>query len=301
MGFFDFSGGGNMGFASVKNIRSFTNEELFEKLSAVKVSFGVPVEGDISGTYSIMYKNVTDCYDVFVRVHKEKIIMGKLGTDGVSSVNTALRTEAELIGGAKDEGSSVADRAVDELLGVIKKLENGETVTITDEAMPAATSTGEPIVFFMVEKALAIKPKFDVFDSNNEAVYHVEGNITEHNFSICRNGKEVVKLKRKFLTVMDEYYIEQEGIEVARIKKKFKLINPELNGTVCGEPLKISGDIMGYDYNISIGSKVVCHVDKASIWTDRYRISIMDEKMQDILIALAIICDRAADSEEQHR
>ena len=27
MGFFDFSGGGNMGFGSVKNVQNFTNEE----------------------------------------------------------------------------------------------------------------------------------------------------------------------------------------------------------------------------------------------------------------------------------
>ena len=58
-----------------------TNEQLFEKLSAIKVSFGIPIMGDIFGTQSVMYKNVTSYYDIFVRVHKDKIIMGKIGKD----------------------------------------------------------------------------------------------------------------------------------------------------------------------------------------------------------------------------
>ncbi len=38
MGFFDMSAGGNNGFASVENKQGFTNEDLLEKLSGVKVS-----------------------------------------------------------------------------------------------------------------------------------------------------------------------------------------------------------------------------------------------------------------------
>ena len=84
MGFFDNSTGGNMGFASVENTANFTNEDLLAKLSEVKVSFGTPVMGDIMGTQSVMYKNVTDKFDIFVRVHRKKIIMGKIGATGVS-------------------------------------------------------------------------------------------------------------------------------------------------------------------------------------------------------------------------
>ena len=175
MGFFDFSGGGNMGFGSVKNMQDFTNEQLFEKLSAVRVSFGTPILGDIYGTQSIMYKKVTPYYDIFVRVHKDKIIMGKIGTDGTDSTVTALQMESELITGSKNEESSFADRAVDELLEVIKKLEKGEYITITDEAMPANTATGETISLYMEQKLFSLKPRFDVFDKDKNVVFHVEG------------------------------------------------------------------------------------------------------------------------------
>ena len=173
MGFFDFSSGGNMGFGSVRNVQNFTNEQLFEKLSAIKVSFGTPILGDIYGTPAVMYKNATTYYDIFVRVHKDKIIMGKIGTDGTNSVGTAMQMESEVILGSKDEESSFADRAVDELLAVIRKLENGESITITDEAMPANTATGEPISLYMEQKLFSLKPRFDVFDQEKNVVFHV--------------------------------------------------------------------------------------------------------------------------------
>ncbi|MBE5847333.1 MAG: hypothetical protein E7300_06590 [Lachnospiraceae bacterium] len=298
MGLFDMSGGGNMGYASVKNTQNFTNADLLARLSDVKVSFGRPVMGDVKGVQSVLYKKVSEDFDVFARVDGSKIIMGKIGTDGVSSASTALNMGLDLFLGHKDEGTSKADRAVDELCGVIKKLEAGETVTESAAAAPAATFTGEAIELYMKQKAISIKPKFDIFDKNQATVYHVEGDLTRHNFSIQRNGEEVVKLKKKLVAIMPTYSIEKDGREVASIKKKLKLTKPELNGTVCGKELKIAGDILGFDFDIQVGGTTVAHVDTdRTVWSDCYRIRIMDESMKDVVIALAIICDNVSDQE----
>ncbi|MCR5109494.1 MAG: LURP-one-related family protein [Ruminococcus sp.] len=302
MGFFDFSGGGNMGFGSVKNVQNFTNEQLFEKLSAIKVSFGIPIMGDIFGTQSVMYKNVTSYYDIFVRVHKNKIIMGKIGTDGTDSVVTAMQMESEVLLGSKDEESSFADRAVDELLEVIKKLENGEYITITDEAMSANTATGEPISLYMKQKLLSLKPIFDVFDQKENVVFHVEGDITNHSFTIQQDGIEVLKLKRKIAKIMDEYVLVKNGEKIAELKKKFRIVNPEISGTVNGAELRIMGDLMGIDYDVKIGGRTVAHVDQDKAhWSDCYRISIKDEDVQDIVIALAVVCDHVSDKDSTWR
>ena len=298
MGFFDNSTGGNMGFASVENTANFTNEDLLAKLSEVKVSFGTPVMGDIMGTQSVMYKNVTDRFDIFVRVHRKKIIMGKIGATGVSSLSTANSMGMDLVLGTKEEGTSTADRAVDELLGVIKRLEAGEVVT-ESETPEIKTATGEAIALYMRQKVITLKPKFDIFNREEETVYHVEGDITKLNFSIQKNGSEVLKLKKKLIALMPEYTIEKGGREIAKIKKKFKLVKPELNGNVEGRELKISGDIMGFDFDIVVGGKTIGHVDTDfDYWADCYRITIFDESMSDVVIALAIICDGVHDSEK---
>ena len=123
------TGSQNMGYCSVNNVQGFTDEILYEKLSTVKVSFGIPIMGDINGTPSVLYKNITDNFDIFCRVNGKNVIMGKIGADGISSIQTAAREGLSIFLGYNDENTSTANRAVDELCGVIQKLESGENVT----------------------------------------------------------------------------------------------------------------------------------------------------------------------------
>ena len=287
-----------MGYANVKNTKNFSLDDLFQKLSGVTVSFGTPVMGDIKGTPAILYKKVSDQFDVFARIDKDKVIMGKMGTDGVGGGKVALNMGLDMFLGHKDKGTSDADRAVDELLEVIKKLENGEEVTGSSASQAANTSTGSAIEFFMKQKAISIKPKFDIFDINETPVYHVEGDLSRLNFSIQKNGTEVLKLKKKLVAIMPEYTIFQGGSEAAKIKKKLKFSKPELNGTVNGKELKIVGDILGFDFDIQVGGATIGHIDVArTVWSDCYRISIREESMEAFVVALAIICDNVVDKD----
>ena len=296
MGLFNLSDSKGFGFAKIPNTQGFTNEVLLEKLSEITVSFGTPEMGDINGTQSVMYRKVSDMFDVFVRVDGKNIIMGKIGTSGVSSMTTALSGGLDMFLGHKDEGTSNADRAVTELSEIVKKLESGEAVSASSTVASVNTSTGEAVEFFMKQKAISIKPKFDIYDKSEAPVYHVEGDLPRLNFSIQKSGTEVLKLKKKLIAVMPEYSLFLNGSEIGKLKKKIKLTNPELVGTINGKELKIVGDLMGFDFELQVGGTTIGHIDTAqTIWQDCYRIRILDESYQDIMIALAIICDNVVD------
>ena len=296
MGLFNLSDSKGFGFAKIPNTQGFTNEVLLEKLSEITVSFGTPEMGDINGTQSVMYRKVSDMFDVFVRVDGKNIIMGKIGTSGVSSMTTALSGGLDMFLGHKDEGTSNADRAVTELSEIVKKLESGEAVSASSTVVSVNTSTGEAVEFFMKQKAISIKPKFDIYDKSEAPVYHVEGDLPRLNFSIQKSGTEVLKLKKKLIAVMPEYSLFLNGSEIGKLKKKIKLTNPELAGTINGKDLKIVGDLMGFDFELQVGGTTIGHIDTAqTVWQDCYRIRILDESYQDIMIALAIICDNVVD------
>ena len=296
MGLFNLSDSKGFGFAKIPNTQGFTNEVLLEKLSEITVSFGTPEMGDINGTQSVMYRKVSDMFDVFVRVDGKNIIMGKIGANGVSSVTTALSGGLDMFLGHKDEGTSNADRAVTELSEIVKKLESGESVTASNTVAAVNTASGESVEFFMKQKAISIKPKFDIFDRNEAPVYHVEGDLPRLNFSIQKNGTEVLKLKKKLIAVMPEYSLILNGSEIGKLKKKIKLTNPELTGTINGKELKIVGDLMGFDFELQVGGVTIGHIDTAqTVWQDCYRIKVLNEDYQDIMIALTIICDNVAD------
>lgn len=299
MGLFDLSKGDGVGFAKIPNKMGFTNQDLLEKLSAVKVSFGTPEMGTVGKYEAVMYKKVSDRFDVFVRIDGKNIIMGKIGTDGVSSLNTAANAGLDLFLGHKDEETSVADHAVDELAELVGKMAKGEAVTESRASASVKTSTGEAVEFFMKQKAISIKPKFDIFNAEEEVEYHVDGDLPRLNFSIQRDGDEVCKLKKKLIAVMPEYSIHVDGKEVGKLKKKLKLLKPELVGKINGQDLKIGGDLMGCDFDIRVGDLTIGHIDTAqTVWQDCYRIRVMDEAYKDIMIALAIVCDNVVDSND---
>lgn len=300
MGLFDMSKGSGVGFVKIKNTQNFTNQDLLDKLSGIKVSFGTPQMGDIKGTQSVMYKNVSEKFDVFVRVDGNSVIIGKIGTDGVSSVGTALSMMVDMFAfdGAKDDGTSKADRAVDELGEIIKKLEAGESVTESNVAASVNTSSGEAIAYYMDQKILSINPKFDIYTEQHEPVYHVDGNITRLDFKVKNSaGMEVAEIKKKLIAILPEYTILQKGNEIGMLKKKLKLTSPELVGTLNGQEFKLQGDLMGFNFDVFVGSKSIGRIDTAqTIWADCYRIQILDESYKDLMIAIAVICDNVVDA-----
>ncbi len=300
MGLFDMSKGSGVGFVKIKNTQNYTNQDLLDKLSGIKVSFGTPQMGDIKGTQSVMYKKVSEKFDVFVRVDGNSVIMGKIGTDGVSSMATAMSMMVDMFAfdGAKDEGTSKADRAVDELGEIIKKLETGETVTESNVTASVNTSSGKAIEYYMDQKILSINPKFDIYTEQHEPVYHVDGNITRLDFKVKNSaGMEVAEIKKKLIAILPEYTILQNGNEIGMLKKKLKLTSPELVGTLNGQEFKLQGDLMGFNFDVLVGSKSIGRIDTAqTIWADCYRIQILDESYKDLMIAIAVICDNVVDS-----
>ena len=99
---------------------------------------------------------------------------------------------------------------------------------------------------------------------------------------------------------LPEYSIEKDHTEIAKIKTKFRLTNPELTGQVKGKELKINGNLFGNDFDILVGGAVIGHVDKEfGFGSDHYHIRSFDPDMQDVVTALAVICDTVADKEEE--
>lgn len=234
---------------------------------------------------------------MFVRTDGNSVLVGKIGTEGVSSVDTAVNASLDSILGHKDEATSEADHAVDELAEVIISLENGEEITESKVSASMKTSSGEALEFYMKQKAISLKPKFDMFDEKENVVYHVEGDMTRLNFSIQKNGEEVLKLKKKPIPVAPEYVLIVGGKEIGKIKKKIKLTNPELTGTLNGKNVHIVGSLMGSDFDIDIGSVAVGRVDTTSqAWSDCYRVKVFDDSLTDVMAAITIICDNVVDA-----
>jgi len=153
-----------------------------------------------------------------------------------------------------------------------------------------------------MRQTLSVKPQYSVFKGLVNMIYAIEGDITRHVFTIRKEGTEVMKLRKKFAKLLPEYTIEKDGQEIAHIKKRISLLTHDLCGTFGDKSLEIRPNWDAYIFDIMIDGKKPCHIEqKSTVINDSYEITMFDESMEELAVALAVICDHVSDKQEKSR
>ena len=153
-----------------------------------------------------------------------------------------------------------------------------------------------------MRQSWSVKPQYDVYRGGMRSVYTIKEDVTRHVFSICKDGSEVMKLRRKLARLLPEYTIEKDGKEIAHVKNRISLLTHDLEGATEGKSLEIRPDWDAYRFDILVGGRKLCHIDsKTELLSDSYEIMMFDESMEELAVALAVICDHVSDREEKSR
>lgn len=277
------------GYQKLKNTRGLTNEIILAELENVSLSFGTPVLDTVGKKEAVVVHNVGR-FDVYAIAGDKNIEIARvLGKDQSIGKNILKELAAASVTNAQAKDLAVADRAVDELADLIKQLlENGAMFTRNANAY---TQTG--MKFYMKQKILSIKDKYSICTEDETPVYWVEGNLIGLSFKVqTAAGDDIYTIKKKMVAIMPEYSVLEGKKEIGHIKKKMKLTRPEITGEVYGESLTIKGDMSGYHFSIMLNGMVVGNVDTERLtWGDCYSIEVLDERMTDLIVTIAVICD----------
>lgn len=137
---------------------------------------------------------------------------------------------------------------------------------------------------------------FEVYDDQKNKLYSIHRKMPAYHYTITREGEDVVVLSKKALSLKKEYIFESNGKEVLRLKKKAKLVKVQYVGEYNGKELCMESTAEAKKFDIKLGSDAVGRVDRTTRgYQDTYRLRIYDEQLQDILVALTILCDKEAD------
>ena len=282
------------GYKKLENTKGITTDWLFEELKKVTFSFGTPTMGEMLKKPAVTWK--IGNYTVYVQADESKIQMGGVITENIGK-NLLKQVGLGLLtgnfSGAKDNAES--DRAVEELYKVVVQLVGGQPV----ENVTSNVSTGSEKAFFMEQKVFSLTAKYNICLEDKTPVYSIQSDLTHLNYSICREGTEIFKLKKKLIALLPEFSIFEDGSEIGHLKKKLKLTKPEIIGEIKGKNVCLKGDVFGNNYAIEFDGKVVATVDSAVLtWGDCYRIKVREDSLQDYVMILAVIIDNVIDAEK---
>ncbi|MBQ3956080.1 MAG: hypothetical protein II680_09320 [Clostridia bacterium] len=168
-----------------------------------------------------------------------------------------------------------------------------------NRAPGSAKQKKRPYLLRLEQNMLPLRPRYHVYRDGMNPLYTIEGDFARHTYSVCRAGEEILVLRRKYAKFLPEYTVAEDGREIARVKKG---LFRSMSGRVYDKTLEIRVGFESYVFDIFVGGRKLCQIQQGSNGVcDCDTIRMYDGTMEEIAVALAVICDRASDKADSER
>ncbi len=146
---------------------------------------------------------------------------------------------------------------------------------------------------YINQKVFSLAEKFTIKDAQEQDVYYVEGSFMRipKTFTIMNTTRdEIAFITKKAFAFLPKFFVEVDGREVLTIKKEFSFFKSRY--TIEGTDIEVQGNWWDMEFQIVKCNEVVGRVKKAWFtWGDSYKVEILDEDMEAIIIAIVIAID----------
>ncbi|KGR84550.1 LURP-one-related/scramblase family protein [Lysinibacillus odysseyi] len=146
---------------------------------------------------------------------------------------------------------------------------------------------------YIKQKVFSLSGKFTVKDQQENDVYFVEGSFMQipKTFTIMNTAREEVALiTKKMFSFLPKFFVEVNGTEVMTIKKEFSFLKARYTIEAAG--IEVQGNWWDMNFQVYQNGEVVGKVNKEWFtWGDSYKVEIVKEEMEKIMIALVVAID----------
>lgn len=157
--------------------------------------------------------------------------------------------------------------------------------------------------YVLKQHFFAMASTFDVFDSNEQKRFTIEGQIFTLGNKLSfqdPSGQELAFIKQKLLSWGPTYEVYRNGQLSAVIKKElFTLLNCRFFVDVPGpNDIEAQGNFFEHEYSFVRGGSTIATASKKWFsWTDTYGIDIQDGEDDVLILACAVVIDLACHAE----
>ncbi|MGM0751792.1 MAG: LURP-one-related/scramblase family protein [Bacillota bacterium] len=146
---------------------------------------------------------------------------------------------------------------------------------------------------YIKQKVFSLSEEFTVKDQEEKDAYYVEGSFMKvpKTFSIMdQDRNEVALITKKVLSFLPTFFVEVNGEEVVTIKKELSFLKAKYSIDAAG--IEVEGNWMDMDFQVLHNGRVVGEVGKEWFsWGDSYRVQVLEQEMETIILALVIAID----------
>ena len=146
---------------------------------------------------------------------------------------------------------------------------------------------------YIKEKVFSLSGKFTVMDAQQNDIYYVEGSFLQipKTFTILDTRRqEVAIITKKVFSWLPKFFVNVNGQDVLTIKKEFTLFKAKYS--IEGAGIEIRGNWWDMDFQVLRHGEKIGQVKKEWLtWGDTYRVQIVDEDLEAVVIAIVVAID----------
>ncbi|WP_432351922.1 LURP-one-related/scramblase family protein [Sporosarcina sp. A2] len=146
---------------------------------------------------------------------------------------------------------------------------------------------------YVKQKMFSMSGKFTVKDIDQKDVYRVAGSFMQvpKTYTIEDSvGHEVAIITKKLFSFLPTFYVDVAGQEQVTIQKQFTFLKARY--TIHAAGMEVSGNWWDMDFEVLQHGEVVGRVAKKWFeWGDSYRIQVVKEEMETLMVALVVAID----------
>lgn len=146
------------------------------------------------------------------------------------------------------------------------------------------------------QRLFTLTDNYYVYDETEEVRYEVQQAFFAlgHQFHVYdrradERSEEVGYIRQKLFSLMPTFEILINGQVVGTVRKEFTLLRPRYH--VDFKNWDVEGDLMGWDYRVTCGSREVLSISKELFnWTDTYAMTYQNpaDEIPGLLLVIAI-------------
>lgn len=145
----------------------------------------------------------------------------------------------------------------------------------------------------MKQKVFSLGEKFTVKDNEGNDSYYVEGSFLKvsKTFSIFNEARNQVALvTKKVFSFLPTFFVEVNGQEILTIKKEFSFLKARY--AIDSANIRVQGNWWDMTFEVFQQGEIIGQVSKEWFtWGDSYKIQIIKEEMEEIIVALVVAID----------
>lgn len=152
--------------------------------------------------------------------------------------------------------------------------------------------------FLIQQKYFSIRDGFYIRDEAGREAYYVRGKLFTFGKQLSlsdTSGREILFIKQRPLRLLATFDIMQNGVSIARIKRKFPglfLKRYKITSETLGD-MKIKGNIVAWNFSILDGNnQQIATISKKILRIrDSYAVDVYDRRLEPFALGVSIILD----------